>query len=378
MDPGSSPGIMLFPCLQTASMTQDLSTPNSDAAAFEIFNEGGNAPILLLVEHAGEEVPTELNDLGLSASDKQRHIWYDIGIKPIARQLAKRWDAVCLMGRYSRLLVDLNREPTMASCIPEASDGTEVPANLNISDEDRSDRIDQYFWPYHNKAEALVEQMKAKFGTKFQIISLHSMTHEMRGVYRPWEISVLWEWDDRISRPLLRSLRSDPSLTIGENVPYSARDPEGTSCRWHGARHGIPHVLIELRQDLIADQAGQALWGQILAQHFENARNYNLKLDTMDTQTKTEIEAAAFRRLVAHFRERTDVQNIDLMNLSGFCRNCLSKWSAAEAKERGVDMSTDEAREFIYGMPYSEWKDKYQQEVTPEQLAKFKAAEAAK
>ncbi|MGB0844891.1 MAG: DUF1244 domain-containing protein [Alphaproteobacteria bacterium] len=345
----------------------------ADNLAFEVFNETGNAPILLLVEHAGQEVPADLNDLGLNEADKQRHIWYDIGIAPIARQLAKRWDAPCLMSRYSRLLVDLNREPEMDACIPTASDGTQVPANQNLSDDQRAARIDQYFWPYHNQADAMVKQMIEKFGTNFQIISLHSMTHEMRGVHRPWEISVLWEWDDRVARPLLRSLRSDQSLTVGENVPYSARDPEGTSCRWHAARHGIPHVLIELRQDLIEDQMGQHLWGQILAQHFENARNYELGLDKMDTQTKTEIEAAAFRRLVAHFRERTDVQNIDLMNLSGFCRNCLSKWSAAEAKERGVDMSYEEAREFIYGMPYSDWKDKYQQEVTPEQLAKFNA-----
>jgi hypothetical protein len=77
-------------------------------------------------------------------------------------------------------------------------------------------------------------------------------------------------------------------------------------------------------------------------------------------QTRTEIEAAAFRRLVKHFRERTDVQNLDVMNLAGFCRNCLSKWYRAAAQERGVEISDPEARELIYGMPYDEWKAKYQ------------------
>ena len=91
----------------------------------------------------------------------------------------------------------------------------------------------------------------------------------------------------------------------------------------------------------------------------------------MDEQTRTEVEAAAFRRLVEHFRERTDVQNIDLMNLAGFCRNCCSKWYRAAAEERGVEMSYEEAREIVYGMPYSEWKERYQSEATPEQKVAY-------
>ncbi len=94
----------------------------------------------------------------------------------------------------------------------------------------------------------------------------------------------------------------------------------------------------------------------------------------MDDQTRTELEAAAFRRLVAHLRERTDVQNIDLMNLSGFCRNCLSKWYAAAADERGLEIGYDQAREIVYGMPYADWKAKYQTEATAEQQAAYEAA----
>ena len=94
----------------------------------------------------------------------------------------------------------------------------------------------------------------------------------------------------------------------------------------------------------------------------------------MDETTRTELEAAAFRRLVAHLRERTDVQNIDLMNLAGFCRNCLSKWYVAEAGERGEAIDYDAARELVYGMPYGEWKAKYQREATAEQKAAFEKA----
>lgn len=98
----------------------------------------------------------------------------------------------------------------------------------------------------------------------------------------------------------------------------------------------------------------------------------------MDKQTQTEIEAAAFRRLLAHLDNRKDAQNIDLMILAGFCRNCLAKWYRAEAEERGVEMDYEQAREVIYGEPYSSWKDKYQQEATPEQLAQFEATQKSK
>lgn len=96
----------------------------------------------------------------------------------------------------------------------------------------------------------------------------------------------------------------------------------------------------------------------------------------MDDQTRTELEAAAFRRLVEHFRKRTDVQNIDLMNLSGFCRNCMSKWYRAAAEEKGLEMSYDQAREIIYGMPYDDWKGKYQSEASAEQMAQYEISHA--
>ena len=94
----------------------------------------------------------------------------------------------------------------------------------------------------------------------------------------------------------------------------------------------------------------------------------------MDDQTRIELEAAAFRSLVDHLRERTDVQNIDLMNLSGFCRNCLSRWYQEAANEKGIDLDKDGAREIVYGMPFGEWRDKYQTEATPQQKAQFKDA----
>ncbi|MGI9303476.1 MAG: DUF1244 domain-containing protein [Gammaproteobacteria bacterium] len=95
----------------------------------------------------------------------------------------------------------------------------------------------------------------------------------------------------------------------------------------------------------------------------------------MDSQTRTDIEAAVFRRLLDHMRERTDVQNIDLMNLAGFCRNCFSKWYRAEAEQRGIEIDYDQAREIVYGMPFADWKAKYQQEASPEKLEAFEATQ---
>ena len=98
----------------------------------------------------------------------------------------------------------------------------------------------------------------------------------------------------------------------------------------------------------------------------------------MDERTRTECEAAAFRTLVAHLRERSDVQNIDLMNLAGFCRNCLSKWYRAAAADKGREMTYDEAREIVYGMPFPEWRARYQSEASAEQKAAFEAATGEK
>lgn len=94
----------------------------------------------------------------------------------------------------------------------------------------------------------------------------------------------------------------------------------------------------------------------------------------LDPQTRTELEAAAFRKLLAHLDERKDVQNIDLMNLAGFCRNCLSRWYQESAQEKGIELDKETAREIVYGMPYSEWKEKYQKEATEEQSKAFQAS----
>jgi hypothetical protein len=188
---------------------------------------------------------------------------------------------------------------------------------------------------------------------------------------------------------------ADPGLgagRVGDNEPYDGA-LEGDTLHAMATARGLPHILIEVRQDLIATTANARAWGARLADHLRPIladhalhaiRHYpsratrrfgaNRKGNSMPTQSapnSVELEAAVLRRLIDHLRQRTDVQNIDLMNLAGFCRNCLSNWLEEEAKARGHAITRDEARERIYGMPYDEWKSRFQSEVSPESAAAF-------
>ena len=151
---------------------------------------------------------------------------------------------------------------------------------------------------------------------------------------------------------------------------------------------GLPHVLIEVRQDLIGTAEGVGIWAARLANVLRDAlhamgppavvfsrplREKNEGFPFMDEKTRTELEAAAFRRLVAHLRSRTDVQNIDMMNLAGFCRNCLGDWYREAAAQKGIALEKDQAREIVYGMPPAEWKSRYQKDASADAQAKFAA-----
>jgi hypothetical protein len=208
-----------------------------------------------------------------------------------------------------------------------------------------------------------------------------------KGHPRPWEVGVLWDRDGRLARPLLAALER-AGFATGDNEPYSG-ELENDCMYVHGTMNGLPHVLIEMRQDLIATpDAAHAfalrlkpVLDEALSQmgpaeiHFTRPLSVPKGGQTMDEKTRTELEAAVFRRLVAHLRQRTDVQNIDLMIAGGFCRNCLGDWYRDAAAEKGIALEKDEARGLVYGMPPSEWKKRYQKETTPEQQAAFAASQ---
>ncbi len=355
--------------------------------SFVILPGRADAGLVLICDHADNAFPPGYGTLGLPSDQLQRHIAYDIGAAAVTRIIADALGLPAVMTRFSRLLIDPNRGADDPTLIMRLSDGAIVPGNRHLDEEERQKRIDRYYTPYHRAIDRVIDAcMEA--GTPPALFSIHSFTESWKGVPRPWHAGILWDRDQRLARPLIEQLEAEGTLIVGDNQPYSGA-LEG-DCMWqHGTMRGLAHAIIEIRQDLIRDTAGQRAWAQRLIGIIEKLRGRaDLQLnvverpgstiiiggDTMtkfDAKTETELQAAAFRRLVAHLRERTDAQNIDLMNLAGFCRNCLANWYQEAASARGHTLTKDEAREAIYGMPYKEWQAKYQKEATAEQKAAF-------
>ncbi len=352
-------------------------------SAYQAYNEQKPARLLFLCDHASNAVPGNLNLLGLSESDFARHIAYDIGAAELTRALADLWQAPALLARWSRLVVDLNRGSDDPTVIMKLSDGRIIPGNRDLDRKGIEDRVRQFHGPYHAAIATKIRDA-ASAGILPILVSMHSFTPLWRGHKRPWHIGVLWDRDGRLALPLLERLRREPDITVGDNEPYSGELENDTLYR-HGTMNGLPHVLIEVRQDLIADRAGVELWAKrlkpILGDAIEAMGAPDIRFtrplavlsggSEMDEKTRTELEAAVFRRLVAHLRSRTDVQNIDMMNLAGFCRNCLGDWYREAAATKGITLEKDQAREIVYGMPPAEWKKRYQKDASAEAQAAF-------
>jgi predicted N-formylglutamate amidohydrolase len=253
------------PALSRPGMTA-LSPPLLSAAdppPVEAANPEGAAPFLFICDHASRAVPRRLGALGLSDEELSRHIGWDIGAAEVARRLSKRFDAPAILSGYSRLVVDCNRPTDDPTSIPAISDGVVVPGNRALAPEDVAGRVDACFHPYHR---AIRRALKAKErdGRAPALLSIHSCTPELRGFARPWHVGVLWDKDGRIARPLMRALEARGGVCVGDNQPYSARTHSGYSIDAHANAVGLPHVMVEIRQDLIADQAGVARWEAVL------------------------------------------------------------------------------------------------------------------
>jgi predicted N-formylglutamate amidohydrolase len=238
---------------------------DSDPPPFELCHEAGKAPVLLTCDHASRRVPAALNRLGLTEVALAQHIGWDIGAAAVTRILAPLLDAPAVLAGYSRLVIDCNRRPDDPSSIPLESDGIAIPGNATLDATARRERRALLFEPYHAAIDRLLAQM-SNGGRAPALISMHSFTPQMKGFARPWHIGVLWDGEGRIAKPLLAALRAelDPAL-VGDNQPYSAREPVGFTQRHHAFERGYPHVAIELRQDLVAGEAGAKQWAERLA-----------------------------------------------------------------------------------------------------------------
>jgi len=240
----------------------DLQGPD-EPPPVEILRPGAPSPFLLLCDHASNRVPRALDDLGLDAAALARHIAWDIGAAAVTRGLSQRLDATAILSTFSRLACDANRKPDDPGCMPAVSDETTVPGNAALTEPDRAARIAAFHRPYHAAVAEEIARREAAGGLPI-VIAVHSCTPVMRGFRRPWEIGVLWNEDERLARPLIEALDAR-GLVVGDNEPYSGRDPHGYTLHVHAEPRGLAHVLFEVRQDLIDTQEGAERWADILA-----------------------------------------------------------------------------------------------------------------
>jgi len=204
----------------------------------------GKGPLLFLCDHAGNRLPSGYGTLGLDPALFETHIAYDIGAACVTRTLAASCGAPAILGVFSRLLIDLNRGPDDPTLVMQLSDGSIIPGNRGIGPEELARRTALFHTPYH---QAIADEAAALDDPV--LVSLHSFTPAWKGVEREWELGVLWDKDGRLAEPLMARMRQ-AGFAVGDNEPYSGA-LEGDTLNRHGTRLGRPHVLIEMRQDLV-------------------------------------------------------------------------------------------------------------------------------
>lgn len=239
----------------------------NDFKSFEIILGNRDKGMVILSDHAMRHLPKAYGRLGLPETAFSRHIAYDIGIEGLCRQLAARLGVPAVLGGFSRLLIDPNRGEDDPTLIMKISDGAIIPGNHPITDEEWNYRIKTFHRPYHRAVEETIASVAKATGKAPLVLSLHSFTPAWKGVPRPWHASVLWDSDERAVLPLLAKLGADTNLVIGDNEPYDGALRNDTMFR-HCMVTGIPHALLEVRQDLIGDEAGVVEWADRLARIF--------------------------------------------------------------------------------------------------------------
>jgi predicted N-formylglutamate amidohydrolase len=245
------------------SAGEGATEPASSAPpAFTAIDGDAAGGIILICDHASNAVPPAYDGLGLPADEFRRHIAYDIGAADVTRGLAKRLGAPAVLSTFSRLLIDANRGEDDPTLIMRLSDGAVVPGNARVDAAERARRISRFHAPYHAAIDAAIERSLATGGVPM-LVSLHSFTPVWRGTPRPWQGGILSDLDRRLADPLIAGLAS-AGIVVGDNEPY--RGALANDCLYrHGTRRGLAHALIEIRQDLIADEAGVKAWVERLA-----------------------------------------------------------------------------------------------------------------
>ncbi|MEE8172451.1 MAG: N-formylglutamate amidohydrolase [Alphaproteobacteria bacterium] len=242
-----------------------------DPPPFETINEDGEAALLLICDHASCAVPKALGTLGLDAETLEDHIGWDIGAAAVTRRLSTLLDAPAILAGYSRLLIDCNRPAAAPDQVPPVADGRQVPGNQDLGAADIAARREAFFEPYHEEIRYFLDKF-AVAGRVPILAAIHSFTPAMTSddEARPWQISICWDRDGRVALPMLAALREE-GLCVGENQPYGFDPLSDFAIPEYGLKRGLPHILIEMRNDQIREDADVAAWAARLARHLTAA-----------------------------------------------------------------------------------------------------------
>jgi predicted N-formylglutamate amidohydrolase len=235
-----------------------------EPAAARVLRETGTSDFFLTADHAGRRIPRSLGSLGLPPHELERHIAWDIGIAGVTERLAEALDATAVLQTYSRLVIDCNRNPTWPTAMPELSERTTIPGNVGLTPTAREARIAAVFTPYHARITGLLDA-RAAAGRRTVFVAMHSFTPSFKGESRAMHVGVLYNRDASFADALLRLLRAEPELVVGDNAPYAVTADSDYGIPVYGEQRGLRHVEVEIRQDLIAEPEGQAAWAELFA-----------------------------------------------------------------------------------------------------------------
>jgi predicted N-formylglutamate amidohydrolase len=240
----------------------------TDVPVFSVDRAAGRSAYVLTCDHAGRAIPQKLAGLHLTADELSTHVASDLGVADLGRRLAARLDACVILHNYSRLVIDANRPPDASDSILTRSERTRIAANEGLTAADARARYEEVFAPYHQRIRAELDARRARPSA---LVALHSFTPVYLDERRPWHVGVLYGRDARLGRLVLDGLRRDPALVVGDNQPYAVSDATDYTIVVHGEQRRIPHVELEVRQDLLASDAGVATWAERLGRVLEDA-----------------------------------------------------------------------------------------------------------
>jgi predicted N-formylglutamate amidohydrolase len=239
--------------------------------AFQEFQTEGRSDFVIVVDHASARIPRRLANLGLPDAELRRHIAWDIGALSVARRVAEVLDAPLVAQNYSRLVIDCNRDPKVATSISRISELREIPGNIGLSAAEIAARRAEIFDPYHRRIRELLDARQA-IGHRTILVAQHTMTDVYKNDRRRMHAAVLYNRDRRFAGAVLDMLRREQHLIIADNEPYFLSDETDYTIPHHAEARLLPHVELEIRQDLVADEAGQGEWGQRIAGVLKDAQ----------------------------------------------------------------------------------------------------------